>query len=156
MAASREISVSVDIAGGHDRRETPVMRRRPLCPPVDRDRSAFSGFWFPPAVIILAVRWYLRLGLSFRISRALAERGIEVDHVTLYRWVQRFTPMLVDAARPCRDAVGVRWLVDETYVKVSGVWRYVYRAVGDNGQVTDVHISPKRDLAAARKFRGER
>ncbi len=129
------------------------MRRPPLCPAVSQDRSAFSGFRFPPEVIILAVRWYLRYALSFRdLEELLAERGIEVDHVTLYRWVQRFTPMLVDAARPCRHAVGSRWFVDETYVKVSGVWRYVYRAVDDNGQVIDVYVSPKRDLAAARKF----
>ena len=133
--------------------ETPAMRRRRSSPPVDLDRSAFSGFRFPAEVIILAVRWYLRFGLSFRdLEELLAERGIEVDHVTLYRWVQRFTPMLVDAARPCRHAVGSRWFVDETYVKVSGVWRYVYRAVDDNGQVVDVYVSPKRDLTAAREF----
>ena len=131
------------------------MRRPPLCPPLSQDRSAFSGFRFPPEVIILAVRWYLRYALSFRdLEELLAERGIEVDHVTLYRWVQRFTPMLVGAARPCRHAVGSRWFVDETYVKVSGVWRYVYRAVDDNGQVIDVFVSPKRNLAAAREFFG--
>jgi transposase-like protein len=62
--------------------------------------------------------------------------------------------MLVDAARPCRHAVGSRWFVDETYVKVSGVWRYVYRAVDEEGQVIDVYVSPRRDLAAARKFFG--
>ena len=141
------------VVGRPDRRETPVMRRRRSSPPVVFNRSAFSGFRFPPEVIILAVRWYLRFGLSFRdLEELLAERGIEVDHVTLYRWVQRFTPMLVDAARPCRHAVGSRWFVDETYVKVSGVWRYVYRAVDEEGQVIDVYVSPKRDLAAARQF----
>ena len=65
--------------------------------------SAFAGFRFPPEVILLAVRWYLRYGLSYRdVEELLAERGVEVDHVTLFRWVQRFTPLLVDAARPCR------------------------------------------------------
>ena len=79
---------------------------------------------------MLGVRWYLRFGLSYRdLEELLAERGIEGDHVTLHRWVQRFTPLLIDAARPCRHAVGSRWFVDETYVKVAGVWRYVYRAV---------------------------
>jgi hypothetical protein len=74
-------------------------------------------------VIVLAVRWYLRFGLSYRdVEELLAERGIEVDHVTVYRWVQRFTPLLAEAARPCRHAVGHRWWVDETYVKVAGRW----------------------------------
>jgi len=86
--------------------------------------SAFAGFRFPPEVILLWVRWYLRYGLSYRdLEELLAERGIEVDHVTLFRWVQRFTPDLIDAARPTRHAVGGRWFVDETYVKVGGVWR---------------------------------
>jgi IS6 family transposase len=73
-------------------------------------RSAFAGFCFPPDVIVLAVRWYLRFGLSYRdVEELLAERGIKVDHTTIYRWVQRFTPLLADAARPCRHAVGDRW-----------------------------------------------
>jgi hypothetical protein len=81
-------------------------------------------------VIVLAVRWYLRFGLSYRdVEELLAERGVEVDHVTVYRWVLRFMPLLAEAARPCRHAVGDRWQVDETYVKVAGQWRYVYRAV---------------------------
>jgi IS6 family transposase len=80
------------------------------------------------------VRWYLRFGLSYRdLDELLAERGVIVDHVTLHRWVQRFTPLLSDAARPRRHAVGRRGFVDETYVKVAGVWRYVYRAVDGYG-----------------------
>jgi transposase, IS6 family len=64
---------------------------------------------------VLAVRWYLRFGLSYRdVEELLAERGVEVDHVTIYRWVQRFSPLLAEAARPCRHAVGDRWFVDET------------------------------------------
>ena len=104
---------------------------------------------------MVAVRWYLRFGLSYRdLEELLAERGIDVDHVTLFRWVQRFTPLLVDAARPCRHAVGARWFVDEPYVKVSGSWRYVYRAVDEHGQVIDVYVSARRDLPAARWFFG--
>jgi transposase, IS6 family len=76
---------------------------------------AFTGFRFPPEVIMLTVRWYLRYNRSYRdLEELLAERGIEVDHVTLYRWFQRFTPVFVDAARPCRHTVGRRWFVDET------------------------------------------
>jgi transposase-like protein len=116
-------------------------------------RSAFAGFRFPPDVIVLAVRWYLRFGLSYRdIEELLTERGVQVDHVTVYRWVQRFTPLLAEAARPCRHRAGDRWFVDETYVRVSGQWRYVYRAIDQFGQVIDVFVSPRRDVKAARRF----
>jgi len=102
--------------------------RRPR-PPAQAP-SAFAGFRFPPSVILLAVRWYLRYGLSYRdLEELLAERGIEVDHVTLYRW---FT--------------------GEAYVKVSGVWRYVYRAVDQHGQVIDVYVSKHRDIPSKRRF----
>ncbi len=102
---------------------------------------------------MVAVRWYLRYGLSYRdIEELLAERGVQVDHVTVYRWVQRFTPLLADAARFCRHSPGDRWFVDETYVKVNGVWRYVYRAVDQHGQVIDVLVSKRRDGDAARRF----
>jgi IS6 family transposase len=127
------------------------MRRRPcrVRPP----RSGFVGFRFPSDVIMMAIRWYLRYSLSYRdVEELLAERGIEVDHVTIYRWVQRFTPMLIDAARPCRHCPGERWFVDETYVKVAGRWVYLYRAIDQFGQVIDVLASEKRDLAATRRF----
>jgi transposase, IS6 family len=97
--------------------------------------------------------WYLRFGLSYRdIEELLAERGVEVDHVTVYRWVLRFTPLLAEAARPCCHAVGDRWQVDETYVKVAGRWRYVYRAIDQFGQVVDVLIAERRDERAAYRF----
>ena len=125
--------------------------RRPR--PASVAQSAFAGCCFPPDVIVLAVRWYLRFALSYRdVEELLAERGIEVDHVTVYRWVQRFTPLLAAAARPCRHAVGDHWQVDETYVKVSGQWRYVYRAIDQFGQVIDIFVSPRRDAKAARRF----
>jgi IS6 family transposase len=102
---------------------------------------------------MVAIRWYLRYSLSYRdVEELLAERGIEVDHVTIYRWVQRFTPMLIDAARPCRHCAGERWFVDETYVKVAGRWVYLYRAIDQFGQIIDVLASEKRDLAATRRF----
>jgi transposase-like protein len=85
--------------------------RRPALPPT----SAFAGFRFPAEMIVVAVRWYLRYNLSYRdIEELLLERGIEVDHVTVYRWVQRFTPLLIDAARITRHAPADRWFVDET------------------------------------------
>jgi transposase-like protein len=104
-------------------------------------------------VIVLAVRWYLRFGLSYRdVEELLAERGVEVDHVTVCRWVQRFTPLLAEAARPCRHAVGNRWQMDETYVKVAGRWCYVYRAIDQFGQVIDIFVSAQRNGRAARRF----
>jgi transposase, IS6 family len=115
--------------------------------------SAPAGYRFPREVIAMAVRWYLRYGLSYRdIEELLAERGISVDHVTVYRWVQTFTAEFIDAARPARHAAGDRWFVDETYVKVAGRWSYLYRAVDQHGQVVDVFLSLRRNAAAARVF----
>ena len=112
-----------------------------------------AGYRFPREVIAVAVRWYLRYGLSYRdVEGLLAERGITVDHVTVYRWVQTFTPEFVDAARPARHATGNRWFVDETYVKVAGRWTYLYRAIDQHGQVIDVLVARRRDAAAARAF----
>jgi transposase-like protein len=118
-----------------------------------RTTTVFAGFRFPPEVISVAVRWYLRYGLSYRdVEELLAERGVSVDHVTIYRWVQRFTPELIEAARPCRHVPGDRWFVDQTYLKVAGQWTYLYRAVDQHGQVIDVLLSERRDLAGARRF----
>jgi transposase, IS6 family len=85
-------------------------------------------------------------------SRSCLPSAVEVDHVTVYRWVQRFTPLLAEAARPCRHSVGDRWQVDETYVKVAGQWRYVYRAIDQFDQVIDVLVSPQRDASAVRRL----
>ena len=91
--------------------------------------------------------------LSYRdVEELLVERGVDVDHVTVFRWVQRFTPLLADAARFARRSPGDRWFVDETYVKVNGVWRYVYRAIDQDGQVIDVLVSARRDADSARRF----
>ena len=115
--------------------------------------SAPAGYRFPREVIAMAVRWYMRYGLSYRdIEELLAERGITVDHVTVYRWVQTFTAEFIDAARPARHAAGDRWFVDETYVKVAGRWSYLYRAVDQHGQVVAVFVSLRRNAAAARVF----
>ena len=123
------------------------------CPLRAVELSAYAGFRFPPEVIMLAVRWYLRFGLSYGdLEELLAERGVTVNHGTLFRWVQRFTPILINAADPYRYAVGDQWCVDETYVKVGGVWRCVYRAIDEHGQVIDVYVSKRRDTVAVRVF----
>lgn len=123
-----------------------MLRRRRI------ESPSFAGFRFPPEVILLAVRWYLRYGLSYRdVEELLAERGIDVDHVTIYRWVQRFTPLVIEAARPCGHSVGDRWFVDETYIRVAGVWRYVYRAVDQHGQSS---TSTSRNAATSQPLPG--
>ena len=104
---------------------------------VPASRSSFAGFRFPPEVILVAVRWYLRYGLSYRdVEELLAERGIAVDHVTVYRWVQRFTPLLIDAARPCRHCPGDRWCVDETS------WERQCRCRNSEGWTGRVRVEP--------------
>jgi transposase, IS6 family len=118
-----------------------------------RSFSAPAGYRFPREVIAVAVRGYVRYGLSYRdVEELLAERGIIVDHVTIYRWVQTFTAEFIDAGRPARHATGDRWFIDETYVKVAGRWIYLHRAVDQHGQVIDVLVSTRRDTTAARAF----
>ncbi len=113
----------------------------------------FRGFRFPAEVILWAVRWYLQFPISYRdLERMLADRGVAVDHTTMYRWVQRFAPELERRLRrhlrPCRGP----WHVDETYVRVGGRWRYLYRAVDGTGQTIDFRLSATRDKRAARRF----
>jgi transposase-like protein len=144
------------LATGVGIRETRAMSTRRHPPIRPAPRSGFSGYRFPPEVITLAVRWYLRFGLSFRdVEELLAERGIEVEDVSIFRWVQRFVPEFAQAARARQHLVGDRWHVDETYVRVGGTWRYLYRAMDQFGQVIDVFLSPRRDATAARRFFNE-
>ena len=95
----------------------------------------------------------LRYGLSYRdVEELLAERDITVDHVTVYRWASGSHLSSSRQPRLCRHAPGDRWFVDETYVKVAGRWTHLYRAIDQRGQVIDVLLSVRRDLAAARRF----
>ena len=117
------------------------------------DARAFRGFRFPAEVILWAVRWYLQFPISYRdLERMLADRGVAVDHTTMYRWVQRFAPELEKRMRrhlrPCRGP----WHIDETYLRVGGQWRYLYRAVDGTGQTIDFLLSAKRDKQAAKRF----
>ena len=114
--------------------------------------SAFAGFRFPTEVISVAVPGTAVWLVVRDVAELLAERGVDVDHVTVYRWVQRFTPEFISAARSRRHVPGDRWFVDETYIKVAGRWTYLYRAVDQYGQVVDVWLSTRRDLSAAREF----
>jgi transposase, IS6 family len=142
------------VKNGRDRRGAQVYR----CTDCGRSFTAltgtpFSGHSFPPAVIGLAVRWYLRYRLSYAdVVEWLAERHIQVDASTVFDWVQKFAPLYQDAAKAHRHQVGPRWSVDETYVKVAGRWGYVYRAIDEHGQVVEVLFREHRDTEAATAF----
>ena len=118
-----------------------------------RSTSAFSHHGFPDDVIALAVRWYVRYRLSYAdVVEWFAERGLDVDRSTVYRWVQRFLPLFGEAARAHRRPVGTKWRVDETYVRLQGRWTYIYRAIDQDGQVVDAYFSQRRNSEAAQKF----
>ena len=113
----------------------------------------FRGHRFPRDVILLAVRWYCRYPLSYRDVRdLLAERGVEVDAATIYRWVQKFGPEIARRALRHRSWRGLNWHVDETYVRVNGRWCYLWRAVDQRGQLIDFRLTARRNLSAARAF----
>src|SRR3979411_762583 len=113
----------------------------------------FKWRQFEPEVILLAVGWYLRFSLSYRdVEELLAERGIAVDHVTLWRWVQRYAPELEKRLRKRLRATNDSWRVDETYVRVKGQWRYLYRAVDSSGATLDFRLSAKQEAEAAARF----
>ena len=116
-------------------------------------RKAFKRLHYPVDIIAQCVRWYLAYPLSLRnLEEMMAERGIAVDHCTLYRWVIRLTPLLDKAFRRHTRTVGRRWRMDETYIKIKGQWKYLYRAVDSAGQTIDFLLTAKRDTAAALRF----
>jgi IS6 family transposase len=121
---------------------------------VSQNRPAlFRGRHFEDMIIILCVRWYLRYSLSYRdLEEMMVERGLSVDHVTIWRWVQRYAPILNQRLRRERRDPNRSWRVDETYVRVAGNWTYLYRAVDSAGDTIDFMLSPKRDPTAAKLF----
>src|SRR5271163_2750605 len=113
----------------------------------------FKWRQFEPEVIFLAIGWYLRFSLSYRdVEELLAERGLSVDHVTVWRWVQRYAPELERRLRRHLKPTNDSWRVDETYVRVKGKWVYLYRAVDSTGATIDFLLSAKHDAAAAERF----
>ncbi|MDQ3231328.1 MAG: IS6 family transposase [Pseudobdellovibrionaceae bacterium] len=112
-----------------------------------------KGHCFERQIIMLNVRWYLSYKLSYRDLEDMAvERGLEVDHTTIYRWVIKFTPELEKAVRRLKRPVGKSWRLDETYIKVKGQWKYLYRAVDQEGNTVDYLLTAKRDRKAAKRF----
>src|SRR4051812_44905698 len=115
--------------------------------------ALFRGRHFEAEIIILCVRWCLRFGLSLRnLEELMVERNVTVDHVTIWRWVQRYAPELHRRCRPELRMTNRSWRVDETYLRVAGRWTYLYRAVDSTGSTIDFLLSPSRDAAAAKRF----
>lgn len=106
-------------------------------------------------VILWAVRWYCRHGISYReLEELLAERGVDVDHTTIYRWVPRYAPEIEKRTAWCRSRVSFSWRVDETYVRVKGRWKYLHRAIDKEGSTLDFHLADRRNTKAAKRFLG--
>src|SRR3954467_15919257 len=118
-----------------------------------RQDQPFKGRQFTDEVILWAVRWYLMFPISYRdLELMLRDRGVEVDHSTVFRWIQAYAAELEKRIRPHLRMSNGSWRVDETYVKVKGRWTYVYRAVDSRGQTIDFLLSAKRDAEAAKRF----
>jgi putative transposase len=108
---------------------------------------------YPLDVILLCVRWYVAYPLSLRhLEQMMAERGISVDHSTVHRWALKLLPVLEKAFRRCKRPVGRSWRMDETYIRVRGEWKYLYRAVDKAGNTIDFLLRAHRDKVAARRY----
>lgn len=113
----------------------------------------FKWRHFAPDIILQCLRWYLRYPLSYRnLEEIVAERGLEVDHTTIYRWIQHYSPEFEKRIRWYSKALSFSWRVDEIYIKVKGKWKYLYRAIDKRGATIDFMLSHKRDVAAAKRF----
>ena len=113
----------------------------------------FKGSHFEREVILWGIRWYVAYPISYRqLDEMLEERGVEVDHSTLNRWVVKYVPLLDREFRDRKRPVGGSWRLDETYVKVKGEWKYLYRAVDKAGATVDFLLTAKRDREAALRF----
>jgi putative transposase len=114
---------------------------------------SFKGRHFPKDIILMAVRWYVAYPLSYRnIEEIMAERNIKLDHSAVQKWVVHYSPQLESTFRKRKKMTGGSWRMDETYVKVSGKWVYLYRAVDKAGKTVDFMLSEKRDRTSVLKF----
>jgi IS6 family transposase len=117
------------------------------------EANPFKGRQYPGQVIVTAVRWYLRYSLAYEhVSELLTERGLPVDASCIWRWVQVYAPELSKRCRQHWKPVNKSWRVDETYIKVKGQEKYLYRAVDSTGQTIDFLLTAKRNAASARRF----
>jgi putative transposase len=114
---------------------------------------SFKGAHFPQDIILMGVRWYVAYPLSYRhVEELMEERGVPVDHATIQRWVVKYSPRLEAAFHRRKRPVWVSWRMDETYIKVEGAWRYLYRAVDKYGETIDFLLTEHRDKEAALRF----
>src|SRR5471030_741513 len=119
----------------------------------DAMSKVFKRLRYPIEVMLVCVRWYAAYPLSLRnLEEMMAERGVIVDHATVHRWALKILPALAAVFRRRKRPVGSSWRVDETYIKVGGQWKYLYRAVDRLGQTVDFLLTAHRDVAAARRF----
>jgi putative transposase len=113
----------------------------------------FKGMRFPIDVILVCIRWYVAYPLSYRhLEEMMQERGVSVDHSSINRWAIRFLALIEKLSRKYKHRVGTSWRMDETYIKVKGTWKYLYRAVDKEGKTVDFLLTAQRDMAAARRF----
>lgn len=118
-----------------------------------QNKSLFKWRHFEPSLILLCVRWYCRYQLSYRdVEEIMRERGLDVDHSTVFRWVQRYAPEINKRIRPHLKMSGTSYRVDETYIKVGKTCKYLYRAVDKEGSTIEFMLSAKRDVSAAKRF----
>jgi transposase-like protein len=118
-----------------------------------KQENLFKWRHFQAEIILLCIRWYLRYALSYRdLEEMMQERGLRVDHTTIFRWVQHYAPELDKRCRPHLKACNDSWKVDETYIKIKKVWFYLYRAVDSEGNTLEFLLSPTRDAEAAKRF----
>ncbi len=119
----------------------------------NQSQNPFKWRHFQSDIILLCIRWYLRYSLSYRdLEEMMLERGLHVDHTTIYRWVQHYAPELEKRCRSHLKATNDSWRVDETYIKVKKEWVYLYRAVDSQGNTLEFFLSPTRDAKAAKQF----
>ena len=116
-------------------------------------KNIFKWKHYESGIILLNVRWYLKYSLSYRdLEEMMAERGLDVVHTTIMRWVHQFGPWLEMKLRTHLKPTNDSWRTDETYIKVNGKWKYLYRAVDSQGDTIDFILSAKRDIKAAKRF----
>lgn len=113
----------------------------------------FKGSHYPKSVILYAVFFYVRYAVSYRdLEEIMAERGVEVDHATLNRWVIKYASAIAKIAQARKLPTAGSWRMDETYIKIKGKWHYFYRAVDKHGKTLDFMLSRRRNKAAAKLF----